>query len=137
MTNVGDVIESACPACELVAERRVYDIGSGPELSCVNCEWCWGADGQSLKPLMPEAEVAEAVMSWWVLVNAAEARVAADCARVGVDFDEDDVRLGAAAVLAIVADVVIKDGDEDAMHRLRDAFIQAAEKVAATPEGRP
>ena len=28
-----------------------YDIGSGPEMSCPTCEWCWGADGQDLKPL--------------------------------------------------------------------------------------
>jgi ssDNA-binding Zn-finger/Zn-ribbon topoisomerase 1 len=40
-----------CPSCGDVASRRVYDIGSGPELSCATCEWCWGADGQDLKPL--------------------------------------------------------------------------------------
>jgi hypothetical protein len=44
-------IESACPTCGVVAERDTYDIGSGPELSCSNCEWCWGAEGQDLKPL--------------------------------------------------------------------------------------
>lgn len=27
-----------------------YDIGSGPEMSCSRCEWCWGADGQPLNP---------------------------------------------------------------------------------------
>ncbi len=42
---------SACPSCGAVAERTLYDIGSGPELSCASCEWCWGADGQSLKQL--------------------------------------------------------------------------------------
>jgi hypothetical protein len=47
------VITSACPTCGLVAERETYDIGSGPELSCVNCEWCWGAEGQDLKPVYP------------------------------------------------------------------------------------
>ena len=44
-------ITSACPSCGAVAERRVYDIGSGPELSCANCEWCWGAEGQPLDPV--------------------------------------------------------------------------------------
>jgi hypothetical protein len=41
-------ITSACPSCGLVATRETYDIGDGPELSCANCEWCWGADGQPL-----------------------------------------------------------------------------------------
>jgi hypothetical protein len=49
-------ITSACPACGLVAERETYDIGSGPELSCANCEWCWGAEGQDLKPLPRHAD---------------------------------------------------------------------------------
>jgi hypothetical protein len=50
-----ETVISACPACGIVAERITYDIGSGPELSCANCEWCWGAEGQDLKPLkMPE-----------------------------------------------------------------------------------
>lgn len=44
-------VTSACPACGVAAEREIYDIGSGPELSCASCEWCWGADGQDLKPL--------------------------------------------------------------------------------------
>ena len=42
---------SACPSCGTVAEREPYDMGSGPELACADCEWCWGADGQPLKPL--------------------------------------------------------------------------------------
>jgi hypothetical protein len=42
---------SACPNCGDVATRTVYDIGSGPEVSCASCEWCWGANGQPLKPL--------------------------------------------------------------------------------------
>jgi hypothetical protein len=46
-----NAVESACPSCGVVATRMVYDIGSGPELSCANCEWCWGAEGQPLKPL--------------------------------------------------------------------------------------
>lgn len=44
-------ITSACPACNTIEARRPYDIGSGPELSCAHCEWCWGAKGQQLKPL--------------------------------------------------------------------------------------
>ena len=44
-------ITSACPTCGTVAERETYDIGSGPELSCASCEWCWGAEGQDLQPL--------------------------------------------------------------------------------------
>lgn len=43
-------ITSACPSCGTVTERETYDIGSGPELSCADCEWCWGAEGQPLKP---------------------------------------------------------------------------------------
>lgn len=47
----GEMVRSGCPSCGAEAERRVYDVGSGPELSCANCEWCWGADGQDLQPL--------------------------------------------------------------------------------------
>jgi len=38
-----------------VATRETYDIGngSGPELSCSSCEWCWGADNQPLVPINP------------------------------------------------------------------------------------
>ncbi len=49
--GLGEDVESACPTCGTVAMRTVYDIGSGSELSCANCEWCWGANGQALKPL--------------------------------------------------------------------------------------
>jgi hypothetical protein len=42
---------SACPSCGDVADRTVYDIGSGPEVSCASCEWCWGVLGQSLQPI--------------------------------------------------------------------------------------
>jgi hypothetical protein len=50
-----ETVTSACPSCGIVADRDTYDIGSGPELSCASCEWCWGAEGQDLKPLeMPE-----------------------------------------------------------------------------------
>lgn len=45
------VVTSACPNCGAVAERVAYDIGSGAELACADCEWCWGANGQVLKPV--------------------------------------------------------------------------------------
>lgn len=48
-------VTSPCPNCEHEEERHTYDVGSGPELSCAKCEWCWGADGQELKPVpMPD-----------------------------------------------------------------------------------
>ena len=56
-------ITSECPTCGLVASREPYDIGSGPELSCSACEWCWGAEGQDLKPLEPLDWVAIALAS--------------------------------------------------------------------------
>jgi rubredoxin len=40
-----------CPQCGHQFEMTPYDIGSGPEVSCSLCEWCWGAEGQPLKPL--------------------------------------------------------------------------------------
>lgn len=52
-------VRSACPACGRVETRVAYDIGSGPELSCADCEWCWGADGQDLKPITYADVVAE------------------------------------------------------------------------------
>jgi len=39
-----------CPCCGAEVTAEPYDIGSGPEMSCPHCEWCWGADGQPLKP---------------------------------------------------------------------------------------
>jgi hypothetical protein len=48
-------LPTTCPSCGVVAVREPYDIGSGPELSCAACEWCWGAQGQDLKPLV----------EWW------------------------------------------------------------------------
>jgi len=36
-------------------ERPVYDVGSGPEVACGVCEWCWGAEGQDLRPITPES----------------------------------------------------------------------------------
>lgn len=53
-------VTSACPCCGATATRQTYDIGSGPELSCASCEWCWGADGQPLKPLDVSELVARA-----------------------------------------------------------------------------
>lgn len=47
----GVEVKSRCPNCGQTAMRTTYDIGSGPELSCANCEWCWGADDQDLQPL--------------------------------------------------------------------------------------
>lgn len=50
--TIGELnIRSACPSCGTVETRTAYDIGSGPELSCSSCEWCWGANGQPLEPL--------------------------------------------------------------------------------------
>lgn len=37
-----------CPCCHVPVTMVPYDIGSGPELSCSSCEWCWGANGQPL-----------------------------------------------------------------------------------------
>lgn len=50
----------ACPNCGARVEMVPYDIGSGPEMSCTDCEWCWGADGQSLEPLDTERILREA-----------------------------------------------------------------------------
>lgn len=47
------MVEGPCPSCGDTARRETFDIGSGPELSCYSCEWCWGAEGQDLKPLSP------------------------------------------------------------------------------------
>lgn len=52
----GDQVESACPSCGSFTTREVYDIGSGPELSCADCEWCWGANGQTLQPYRSQIE---------------------------------------------------------------------------------
>jgi len=48
---VTEPVTSACPCCGHVEARRPYDIGSGPELGCTRCEWCWGVNGQELRPL--------------------------------------------------------------------------------------
>lgn len=46
-------ITQRCPNCDAEVTMRPYDIGSGPEMSCPNCEWCWGANGQALDPNDP------------------------------------------------------------------------------------
>lgn len=40
-----------CPGCSRTVTMVPYDIGSGPEMSCPHCEWCWGANDQDLKPV--------------------------------------------------------------------------------------
>ncbi len=47
------VFRRACPNCGQRSEGDPYDVGSGPELACPGCEWCWGAIGQPLVPLPP------------------------------------------------------------------------------------
>jgi hypothetical protein len=49
----GDEAAPTCPGCGAPVMIAPYDIGSGPELSCPHCEWCWGAEGQQLKPIPP------------------------------------------------------------------------------------
>lgn len=49
-------VKSACPSCGEVGRRETYDIGSGPELCCMTCDWCWGANGQELKPVLVKCE---------------------------------------------------------------------------------
>jgi hypothetical protein len=44
-------VSGPCPNCGALDTRQTYDIGSGPELSCAKCEWCWGAEGQDLNPV--------------------------------------------------------------------------------------
>ncbi len=49
--NSPDVPRWTCPTCRAVFHMHPYDIGSGPELCCPHCEWCYGALGQPLQPL--------------------------------------------------------------------------------------
>ena len=56
-------MNNVCPTCgTVVNEESFYDIGSGPEYCCPTCEWCWGAQGQDLKPL-PVQEILENIKS--------------------------------------------------------------------------
>lgn len=71
---MSDEITSACPSCGTVATRETYDIGSGRELSCANCEWCWGADGQRLRAV----DVAD-VMRWAQTQGIVSAMKSPDC----------------------------------------------------------
>lgn len=50
-TQPTEQVSQTCPSCGNQVTMVPYDIGSGPEMACPNCEWCWGADGQSLKAL--------------------------------------------------------------------------------------
>lgn len=43
----------------MTVSMRPYDVGSGPEMACPSCEWCWGADGQPLNPLDPPVQLGE------------------------------------------------------------------------------
>lgn len=77
-------ITGPCPQCGAVATREPYDIGSGPELSCAACEWCWGAAGQDLDPLRP---VTVPASLWDAVEAAAEIRgeTVADVIRRGLE----------------------------------------------------
>lgn len=44
-------VSRSCPGCGARVSMVPYDIGSGPEMCCLTCECCWGADGQPLNPL--------------------------------------------------------------------------------------
>lgn len=44
------MIVMPCPSCGDYAGRTAYDIGSGLELCCAVCDWCWGVMGQPLNP---------------------------------------------------------------------------------------
>lgn len=73
MNHPGDpmnptTILSPCPNCGKVTGRSTYDIGSGPELSCADCEWCWGANGQDLKPLVAP-DWGKGVATWTIRRN--------------------------------------------------------------------
>lgn len=46
-----EMVTQWCPSCAAKVTMVPYNIGSGPEMSCPTCEWCWGADGQELQPL--------------------------------------------------------------------------------------
>jgi hypothetical protein len=53
---IADLVRAAdrtvpCPVCGQPVPNEPYDIGSGPELACPCCEWCWGVHGQPLLPL--------------------------------------------------------------------------------------
>jgi hypothetical protein len=63
MSEHGETVTSACPSCGEFRERETYDIGSGPELCCVACEWCWGAEGQDLIPYTADAELLRSLLT--------------------------------------------------------------------------
>lgn len=60
-------LQRTCPSCGEMAIGHPYDIGSGPEFSCINCEWCWGAYGQELDaddPFRVDPEFADGLPEW-------------------------------------------------------------------------
>lgn len=59
MSEPRDVAQRTCPGCGTHVENEPYDIGSGPELACPNCETCFGAEGQSLNPYDPFLSLAK------------------------------------------------------------------------------
>lgn len=77
-------LEQQCPQCGITVTMTPYDIGSGPEMSCPECEWCWGAEGQPLKDL-PKIDAA---MIEHMMRTQVEPQVAAQKMRErGMDVD--------------------------------------------------
>lgn len=63
-----------CPNCSGKFAAEPYDIGSGPEVCCPNCDTCFGANGQPLNGLDPVrsftsrqelVSLLEEWMDWW------------------------------------------------------------------------
>ena len=89
MTNypveIGHVpVTQTCPNCGESVTMIPYDIGSGQEMSCPSCEWCWGADGQDLKPLDHEKLIREAH------IITAKSRAVAAARATGTDLIVED-----------------------------------------------
>ena len=89
MTEIqeGQAVRTACPMCGAEAERTAYDIGSGAELSCSNCEWCWGANGQDLAACGP-------IAGWCTVCGRA---VPLDNGLIGAHADQDIATPGTTA----------------------------------------
>ena len=45
----------ACPNCGEVREREVFNVGTGPEVSCDACEWVWHLDDPEQRSYDPGA----------------------------------------------------------------------------------
>lgn len=43
-----EAVTRRCPQCQRSITAIPYDLGDGPELSCPDCEWCFGVNGQRL-----------------------------------------------------------------------------------------